>query len=84
MNSSEFSIKEFISQCIGKIWPIGVYGFLVFLITRHLSLWASIAVSTIVYLSGFTVLLFFVCMSKSERSVAKQLANKVLRRNNSI
>lgn len=83
-NSSEFSIKEFFSKCIGKIWPIGVYGFLVFLITRHLSLWASIAVSTIVYLSGFTVLLFFVCMSKSERSVAKQLANKVLRRNNSI
>ena len=83
-NSVEFSIKEFITQCIGRIWPIGVYGLLVFLIARHLCMWASIVISTVFYVSGFTVLLFLVCMNKSERSVAKRLVDQILRRSNRI
>lgn len=76
-NSKEFSIKVFFSQCIGRIWPIGLYGLAVFFISKFLSMWASIVVSTIVYFAGFAFLLLFVSMNESERRVAKQLLGRI-------
>lgn len=80
-NSSEFTIKEYLTQCLGRIWPIAVYGFLVFLVTKQLNdLWVSLAVSTIVYFAGFVALVFLVSMNERERILAMRMIKRLLRR----